>query len=79
MLFVSAVIQSSVFAFFAVVNVVNELSVPVDAYSSYNEESNLPISAQALLPRVSTSPRYHDIKQAPTSNKHSLFPRFLNE
>ena len=56
MLFVSAVIQSSVLAFFAVVNVVNELSVPVAAYSSYNEESNLPISAHALLPRVSAEP-----------------------
>ena len=59
MLFVSAVSQSSVFAFFAVVNVVNEFSVLVAAYSSFNEESNLPISAHVLLcafPRVSAEP-----------------------
>ena len=58
-LFVSAVSQPSMFAFFAVVNVVNELSVPLAAYSSFNEESNLPISAHALkstLPLVSAEP-----------------------
>ena len=75
-----AVGQSLVFAFFVVVNFVDELSVPVAAYISFNRESGeLPMSSHAQMLKYEPSLRCHNIKQAPFSNKNSVFPRFLNE